>query len=40
MDDTPPPKPDTYRVGDEEEHPPWQPGDDFRVDGAGGVPPL
>jgi hypothetical protein len=40
MDDTPPPKPDTYRVGDEEEHAPWQPGDDFRVDGAGGVPPL
>jgi len=39
-DDTPPPKPDTYRAGDEQEHPPWHPGDDYRVDGGGGVPPL
>jgi hypothetical protein len=33
--DTPPPRPDTYRVGDETDKPPWHPGDDHRVDGGG-----
>ena len=37
MDDTPPPRPETYRVGDEDDRPPFRPGDDVSGKSAGGA---